>query len=177
MLYTIVGRNYMKKSVLFTTSFVTALCLVFSSGQSVSAQMYQEQRQSVSNSSSFSYSCDGDCNGTAESKTSSKVKQSQSQGYGTTQMKWRNNRNYRNNRNWNTDRDTSGEVSLSWDQRGGTCHVRYTESWIRNYKYSTSTACDNGSITIGGLQPGTSYRFEVQKDSEGWSWPLTLRAN
>lgn len=69
-----------------------------------------------------------------------------------------------------------GEVHLTWDHRGGTCHVRYTESTSAGYNYHTSTNCDEGGITIGGLVSGKSYRFQVQKDDGAWSRARTVRA-
>lgn len=69
-----------------------------------------------------------------------------------------------------------GEVHLTWDHRGGTCHVRYTEAGSAGYNYHTSTNCDEGHITIGGLVSGKSYRFQVQKDDGAWSRARTVRA-
>jgi hypothetical protein len=73
-------------------------------------------------------------------------------------------------------RRSDGQVRLTWDMRGGTCHVRYTEVGASTYKYETSTSCDDGGITIGGLTPGVSYRFQVRQHDGGWSLPVTVKA-
>ncbi len=70
-----------------------------------------------------------------------------------------------------------GQVYLSWDFRGGTCHVRYTENANRYYKYSTAASCDSGGTTIGGLRPGLVYRFQVKKDDGTWSAPVRIKAS
>jgi hypothetical protein len=144
------------------------------------AEMYQEQSQSASQNSSFSYSCNGsNCGGSGEMKTSSKIEQSQSQGTASFSNRGRmGSNNWNNNRGWkhNNNRDTSGEVTLDWDHRGGTCYIRYTEVGAKGYNYNTSTSCDNGSITVGGLQTGMRYRFQVKKDDGGWSQPMTAKA-
>lgn len=69
-----------------------------------------------------------------------------------------------------------GEVRLSWDLRGGTCHVRYNEATTAGYNYSTSTSCDDGEIRIGGLVAGQNYRFQVRQDDGAWSRAITVRA-
>lgn len=78
--------------------------------------------------------------------------------------------------NENAAYNTKGEVEITWDLRGGSCEVRYTEAKNARYKYFTSTSCDDGGITIGGLHPGMKYRFQVRKEGEGWQSPVTLRA-
>lgn len=70
----------------------------------------------------------------------------------------------------------NGQVRLTWDMRGGTCHVRYTEVGAAGYNYETSASCDEGGITIGGLVSGKSYRFQVRKDDGAWSRATTVRA-
>jgi hypothetical protein len=84
------------------------------------------------------------------------------------------NRRFRNSY-W-SESPSNGEVRLTWSQRGGTCQIRYTEFGSKNYNYTTSTACDNGGITIGGLQYNKSYKFQVRKDDEAWSTAIVRRA-
>jgi hypothetical protein len=69
-----------------------------------------------------------------------------------------------------------GEVRLNWELRGGTCHVRYTEAGAKGYNYYTSTNCDDGEITIGGLVRGKAYRFQVRKDDGVWTKAVTVRS-
>lgn len=69
-----------------------------------------------------------------------------------------------------------GEVRLNWELRGGTCHVRYTEAGAKGYNYHTSTNCDDGEITIGGLVRGKAYRFQVRKDDGAWTRAVTVRS-
>ncbi len=71
---------------------------------------------------------------------------------------------------------TDGQVRLNWDMRGGTCHVRYTEASARSYRYATAAGCDDGGVTIGGLTPGVTYRFQVRQDDGVWSLPVTVKA-
>ncbi len=70
----------------------------------------------------------------------------------------------------------NGQVWLGWGVRGGTCHVRYTENRSRTYQYATATSCDEGGITIGGLQPGMKYRFQISQDRNRWSQPVVITA-
>src|SRR5258708_2780216 len=69
-----------------------------------------------------------------------------------------------------------GAVHLMWNQRGGTCAVRYTEANQRVYKYFTQTNCDDGQIVIGSLITGRKYRFQVSQNGMGWSRPIVARA-
>lgn len=69
-----------------------------------------------------------------------------------------------------------GQAYLGWGFRGGTCHVRYTESGESYYKYATAASCDDGGVTIGGLTPGVKYRFIVSQDNRAWSRPVTIKA-
>lgn len=134
---------------------------------------YQYQSQSGSTYTSTSVSCDGgNCTGSSNSESSLEMSQSQSTGTGRGMHRDTAPRHNRNN-NW---KDTSGEVSINWDHRGGTCHVRYGESISRGYRYSTSASCDDGGMTIGGLQTGKNYRVQFRKDSGAWSAPKTYRA-
>lgn len=74
------------------------------------------------------------------------------------------------------DRPQDAMVTLRWPQRGGTCHIRYTEAGQRHYKYTTAASCDQGELTIGGLTAGQRYRFQVRQDNHSWSRPVTVRA-
>ncbi len=69
-----------------------------------------------------------------------------------------------------------GQVWLGWGMRGGTCHVRYTENVSKVYTYATAASCDEGGVTIGGLQSGTNYRFEVSQDRNRYSLPVVITA-
>lgn len=168
-------------STIGLSTIITAasLCMPLTS---VSAQMSQEQRQHVTQSSSFSFNCDGNCN-TSNSSTSfnasSEVKQSQSQSTG-----WGDSVGYKGmmyhtngrNRSYNLNTNTDGKATIGWDFRGGTCYIRYTEANVRNYKYNTSAACDEGEKTIGGLKKGSLYRFQIKQNDGNWSDSMTLRA-
>ena len=137
---------------------------------------YQYQSQSGSTSTSTSVSCNGgNCTGSSSSESSLELHQSQSTDAGNGMHHNTMHQAPRHNRN-NNWKDTSGEVSINWDHRGGTCHVRYGESTSRGYRYSTSASCDDGGMTIGGLQTGKNYRVQYRKDSGAWSAPKTYRA-
>lgn len=69
-----------------------------------------------------------------------------------------------------------GAVRLVWNQRGGTCYIRYTEANQKVYKYWTQTSCDDGQDVIGALVPGRKYRFQISQDLMGWSRPIVARA-
>lgn len=140
-----------------------------------SANMYQEQSQSSSNSFKFSSNCEGSDCGEVTFKSKSKLNQSQSQGTGS----YRDNWGYKTNDHWNRKNAVPryGNVTISWDHRGGTCYVRYSESNVSSYKYSTNSACDNDQVVVGGLRRGSTYRFQVKKDDGDWSAPMWLRAN
>ena len=164
------------------SSLVMISAVVASSGL-VRAEMFQEQYQNVSSSHSFSYNCSGDScsNGSGEMKATSEVRQHQSQGVGSDDSSFRSHfsygtKKYNNGGKRRSNRDTSGKVALDWDHRGGTCHIRYTENNAQDYRYSTSTNCDEGGITIGGLKVGTNYRFQVKKDDGSWSNSMVIKA-
>lgn len=57
--------------------------------------------------------------------------------------------------------------------RGGTCHVRYTEANQSVWKYNTSAGCDDTGVTVGGLQSGQKYKFQVRQDGGAWSRVMT----
>jgi len=151
----------------------------------VSAQMYQSQSQSFS--SSASTSSDGNNSGWHESRTSVEVSQqqtqrmggdSQGQSGGRADKKSPTHKLPKNNKHNKQNKMTAGKVNINWqdwDWNGGTCYVQYTEANSNTYRYNTSTACDNDEITIGGLVPGTSYRFQIKKDNGTWSAPFTAQ--
>lgn len=73
--------------------------------------------------------------------------------------------------------NAEGKVLLTWDARGGTCNFGYTEAGQQVYKYRTSAGCDGGSLWVGGLVPGRSYRFVMSQGNwEAWSRPQHARA-
>lgn len=131
-------------------------------------------RQSQEMSNTTSVKVEGA--GTAEAKVEQWGKQSQK----VETPDWQNRRGDAHDRRgygwkkYSENRD--GEVPLSWDHRGGTCHVRYTEAGNRHFNYHTSTNCDDGEITIGGLVTGRNYKFQVRKDDGSWSHPTNVKA-
>lgn len=162
------------------------------------AQVSQDQQQDVYSSTSFYHNCQGNgCSGSSEIVTSSEVRQYQSQSTNTNRSY---SSSYSSNNNGNTNgtnyrptngmmnhrynngymrlnnRNRYGQVELGWDYQGGTCHVRYSEATSQDYRYSTSTNCDEGSMVISGLQYGKNYRFQVKQDDGEWSPPVIMRA-
>ncbi len=132
--------------------------------------MYLEQHQSASSDLSF------ECSGTCDQKVSvsSHLHQRQlftsnSESY---QTQPRGSKSWRLMPRGNHD----GKATLTWDDRGGTCTIRYTEANARWYRYQTSTACDDGQLEIGGLKRGKAYRFQVKKADGQWSSPVRLVA-
>lgn len=90
---------------------------------------------------------------------------------------WRHSHHSARSGDVNVRTHRSGEVALSWSWRSGTCEVRYTESNVSHYKYSTLVACNQGGVTIGGLMPGKSYRFQIRNtEHEWWTTPVTITA-
>lgn len=132
-------------------------------------------RQSQEMSNTVNVKTEG---GTAEVKSESWGKQSQKVEFNTWKEDWKDeDHSWKKAKpyNWKSE-NTDGEVRLSWDHRGGICHIRYTEVNSRAYKYSTSAACDQGEITVGGLVQGRNYRFQVRKDDGSWSKPTVVKA-
>mgnify|MGYP001175360096 CR=1 FL=1 len=169
-----------KKMLLVSASFLSATLFVASS--SPAQALVVRQSQEMSNSSSVkvegsNVSVSGDFK--AEAKSESWGKQSQKvvidDGAGYTMRPYGHSKGRGNKGMW-AKPASSGEVRLTWDMRGGTCFVRYTEAGSAGYNYETSTGCDNGTITIGGLTPGRNYRFQVRKDDGAWSQPITVKA-
>jgi|GEM_PF-2672139 len=72
---------------------------------------------------------------------------------------------------------SNGAIRVSWNYRGGTCDVRYTEAASTSkllFQYHTSASCDDGSVVVRGLVPGKKYTFEVSSDGDvNWSKPVT----
>ncbi len=125
-----------------------------------STTIYQHQ----SSSSSFEFSCSGECS--AKSETS----QSQTQRVG--EGSWPAHHGHHS-----AEHAPSGNATISWPHSGGTCTIRYTENSARWYKYTTSAGCDEGQLTIGGLVPGRTYRFQVKQEGAGWSTPTRIVAH
>ncbi len=68
--------------------------------------------------------------------------------------------------------EINGAVKISWNYRGDTCHIIYTEAEETVYKYRTSAGCDEGSYVVRGLVPGRKYKFQVSPDNAMWSKPI-----
>lgn len=166
---------------------ITVLLTAAVSFSSSPVHAYMHQEQSQSSSSTTSFSCDGNC-GKVETSTKTEVNQSQSQTMSSHDSSWMNStwddengwQTRHGNRRWVSFSDNwnnnDGQVRLNWGMRGGTCYVRYTEAKSGGWNYNTSTACDDGGITIGGLMRGKNYRFQVKKDDGSWSKTRTLKA-
>jgi hypothetical protein len=64
--------------------------------------------------------------------------------------------------------NAEGRVLLTWSTRSGaTCHIAYGEG-KGIYQYRSAAPCNDGSVVIGGLQPGVMYSFAVNPDHQGW---------
>jgi hypothetical protein len=72
--------------------------------------------------------------------------------------------------------EINGAVKITWNYRGGTCHIIYTEAQEAVYKYRTSAGCDEGSLIVRGLVPGQKYKFQVSPDGVNWSKPVASAA-
>jgi hypothetical protein len=132
-----------------------------------------EQTQELSNTAKTSVTCNGECSGSAEAtqhgKQSQKIEMQTPVMHTAKPVKY----NYRAGKVVYVPSTVvmmaDGHVRLSWGMRGGTCHVRYTESNQNVWKYNTSAGCDEGGTTIGGLQSGVKYKFQVRQDNGAWS--------
>lgn len=169
-----VGSGYMKKISSLSIAFVAVVGLGLASTTPLQARTVMEQHQS--NESKIEMECSGDCFAKSKSSMSQSQKMSFGDDHGGRNRNESDDRGHIRRFRWSHD-NSDGEVRLSWNQRGGTCTVRYTEASARNYNYTTSAACDDGSMTIGGLVPGRAYRFQVKKDNENWSKAIRLVAN
>lgn len=138
------------------------------------AGAYQSQSQSMDQSIKMEINAEssGTSSVTAKASAHQSAQQSQSQG-----VDWNGYPVYAGGWEAAQVEPTYGAVYLSWNLRGGTCHVRYTESNQNWYKYATATACDNGGVTIGGLVPGRWYRFQVRQDNGYWLKAITRKAS
>lgn len=152
------------KKILSTSLVLSLFALPLVFAPSAKAEVI-EQRQLLRNE--FSVEC---TNGTCKVSGNQSGEQHQNSGgrasSTTSNWSWSD---WDDDSNWNEDEDDSGEVRLGWNQRGGTCHVRYKETTSRTYNYSTQAACDDGGITIGGLVPDRAYHFQIKKDNGRWS--------
>jgi hypothetical protein len=73
--------------------------------------------------------------------------------------------------------NTEGKILVSWDVRGGTCNIAYTESDQTVYKYKTSAGCDTGMAWVGGLEAGKSYKVTIaQENWTHWHKPKMAKA-
>ncbi|MBP9820127.1 fibronectin type III domain-containing protein [Candidatus Woesebacteria bacterium] len=120
-----------------------------------------EQHQSAKVTTEF------ECTGTCSSYSSVSVSQHQSTS---------SNHHVASHRNahpavWRK-KSEYGSVRLTWEPQDGTCLIRYTEARRSDFAYATSTSCNEGEITIGGLVPGRNYRFQVKIENDDWSKPI-----
>lgn len=163
----------MKSNQLLTAATLGAVATLFAASPAQALVVHQSQEMSVS------VKTEG---GNSSSTTEANAWGKQSQHVSTDEMTY----SYRPGRHvgmgnrwgknvWVRPAD-DGQVRLSWDLRGGTCHVRYTEAGASGYNYETSTNCDDGGITIGGLVSGKNYRFQVRKDDGAWTRAVTVKA-
>ena len=169
----------MKINQAFSSGLLAFSLLVLTT---VSAQAKEEvrlmQEQSQGNSMSVSTEC---TNGNCKSEASGSQSQEQRQ-YMNVGAK---NLGADDDWSWSNRKPTiwgrrvgleTGQVRLTWPMRGGTCHVRYTENSESGYKYATSASCDDGGMTIGGLQSRQMYRFQIKQDDGEWSRTTRLMA-
>lgn len=143
------------------------------------AQGMQQQRQSFSSETSFTSSCEGSsCGGKQEFKSTTSINQEQRQGSGTGMKGWSNWSDWDNTGwdNWEDETNTNGEVRLTWSMKDGTCHIQYRKVGQAGWPYSTAADCNNGEVTIGGLEEGKNYQFRIKKNDGKWSRPMTKRA-
>jgi len=165
---------------LFGLTIVTAS--VVSAGSVLALTVNQTQELNTSTSTSTTLNCVAgqNCSATAETSSSSSGKQTQHvdvlEAAQIAQYRYRSGRVI-----WIPSTTVmminDGQVRLSWPIRGGTCQVRYSEANHSGWKYATSTGCDDSGVTIGGLQPGWRYKFQVQQDNGPWSRVMTGRAH
>lgn len=164
----------------FTVSTLTVGAVFVGAVIPARAQTMQQQRQSFSSETSFSSSCEGsNCGGKHEFKSETSIQQEQRQGSGANMKGWSDWGDWDNNRwkNWDEEEtDTNGEVKLTWSMRDGTCHIQYRKVGQAGWPYSTAADCNNGEVTIGGLEEGKNYQFRIKKNDGRWSRPLTRKA-
>ncbi len=120
-----------------------------------------EQHQSAKVTTEF------ECTGTCSSYSSTSVSQRQFISNNSTASEYRRARP----EIWKR-RNTYGSVRLTWEPQDGTCLIRYSEAKRSDFAYATSTSCNEGEITIGGLVPGKNYRFQVKIENDDWSKPI-----
>ena len=141
-----------------------------------------EQSQELSNTAKASVTCTGSCSGSAEATQNGKQSQKIELPSPVTEMHTGRviRYNYSHGRVVHVPATVimmaDGQVRLSWGMRGGTCHVRYTEANQNVWKYNTSAGCDDGGVTIGALQSGTKYKFQVRQDNGDWSRAMSAIA-
>lgn len=165
----------------FSATSITLAAVLAISVTPVAAESMQQQRQSVSSETSFTTTCSGsNCAGKHEFNSSTSVKQEQRQGSGAGMHGWSEWGTGDNNGwgNWHDEEEvtTDGEVKLTWGLRDGTCHIQYRRVGQTGWPHATATSCNNGEVTIGGLEEGKNYQFRIKKNDGHWSRPLTRRA-
>lgn len=70
---------------------------------------------------------------------------------------------------WAKTGNNVGTANVGWSNRGGSCHIAYTEAGQTVDKYHTVANCDQASLEIGHLTPGVKYAFRVMEDGGVWS--------
>ena len=167
----------MKQTRALILPLVVGFLIVSNQASLAWVSVTQEQSQSVSSSGNASVTCEGNCTGSAEANSSATGRQWQRTEVTVGGAAYPTRAVAKRGRvagayvGWSAD----GEVRLNWSLRGGTCHVRYTEASESVYKYATSASCDDGGVTIGGLTPGVSYRFQVRQNDGPWSRAVVVR--
>jgi hypothetical protein len=159
--------NLLTRAAILGATVITATAVTAQTATALTV----EQSQELNTSSKTSISCNsGDCSGSAEATSNGKQNQrveAAPTGYKAGKATYRKGKAL-----WmpaTVVMMDDGQVRLNWGMRGGTCHVRYSEANQSAWKYQTSASCDEGGVTIGGLQSGVKYKFQVRQDNGAWS--------
>lgn len=158
----------MHKLIYHTSALFGVAAVLLLLPANLSAQtVYQHQ----SSSSNIEMKCEGTCKVTSES-TQSQTQRVGESNWHQPERKWRQP----HHKTWQSQHHPNGHATVTWSPGEGTCTIRYTENNSRWYKYTTSANCTDGHVTIGGLVPGRTYRFQVKSDGSYWQAPQHLTA-